>query len=239
MNLTEQELFERYGKKFPAGSVLFEEDDEGDETYIILTGSIRIIKRMKQGDRTLAVIPADEFVGEMATLLNEPRSATAIVEEEAKLLVINSNTFESMVKANSGIAYRIIKKLAERIKNSNKQLEIMMFKDANRKVVYGLVNASDKGEKLPDDQGILVTMSVDYLASITGVVNTKVREVLDKLSTANLITPVSNGYIVSDKKKLFKFLEYLAMKEQVGEFSADALKTIITEQRLNADDKSR
>ena len=235
MHLTEQELFERYGKKFPAGSVLFEEDDQGDETYIILSGSIRIIKRMKQGDRTLAVIPADEFVGEMATLLNEPRSATAIVEEEAKLLVVNSSTFESMVRANSGIAYRIIKKLAERIKNSNKQLEIMMFKDANRKVVYGIVHASDNGEKLPDDEGTFIKLSAASLASITGVVISKVREILDKLSSANLITPVNNGYIVSNKKKLFKFLEYLAMKEQIGDFSADALKTIITEQRLNAE----
>lgn len=235
MNLTEQELFERYGKKFPAGYVLFEEGDEGDKTYIILTGSIRIIKRMKQGDRTLAVIPADEFVGEMATLLNEPRSATAIVEEEAKLLVVNSSTFESMVKANSGIAYRIIKKLAERIKNSNKQLEIMMFKDANRKVVYGLVHASENGEKLPDDEGTLVKLTAYDLASTIGVVISKVREILDKLSAAKHIIPVSNGYIVCDKKKLFKFLEYLAMKEQVGDFSSDALKTIITDQRLKAD----
>ena len=187
MNLTEQELFERYGKKFTTGSVLFEEGDEGDETYIILSGSIRIIKRMKQGDRTLAVIPADEFVGEMATLLNEPRSATAIVEEDAKLLVVNSATFESMVKANSGIAYRIIKKLAERIKNSNKQLEIMMFKDANRKVVYGIVHASDSGEKLPNDKGTVVKISAASLASTTGVVISKVREILDKLTTATLI----------------------------------------------------
>jgi hypothetical protein len=138
-----------------------------------------------------------------------------------------------MVKANSGIAYRIIKKLAERIKNSNKQLEIMMFKDANRKVVYGIVHASDSGEKLPNDKGTVVKISAASLASTTGVVISKVREILDKLTTATLITQVANGYLVSDKKKLFKFLEYLAMKEQVGDFSADALKTIITEQRAN------
>jgi len=234
MHLTEQQLFERYGKKFSAGSVLFEENDTGDETYIILSGSIRIIKRMKQGDRTLAVIPADEFVGEMATLLNQPRSATAIVEEDAKLLVVNSDTFESMVKANSGIAYRIIKKLAERIKNSNKQLEIMMFKDANRKVVYGLVYAADSGEKLPNDEGTLVKLTANDLSSTTGVEVIKVIDILDKLATSGLIVRVNNGYIVSDKKKLFKFLEYLAMKEQAGDFSADALKTIITEQRLKA-----
>jgi hypothetical protein len=34
----------------------------------------------------------------MATLLDEPRSAKAIVEEKAKLSVVNSATFESIAK---------------------------------------------------------------------------------------------------------------------------------------------
>ena len=233
MALTEQQLFERFGKNYSAGSVLFEEGDTNDETYIILSGSIRVIKRMEQGDRTLAIIPEDEFVGEMATLLNEPRSATAIVEEEARLLVVNPDTFEAMIKANSAIAHRIIKKLAERIKRSNKQLEIMMFKDANRKIIYGLVIAADDGEIV--NNGIYVKITAEDLVILTGVELTKVQEIIKHLLTANLISTHSNGFILSEKKKLFKFLEYLAMKEQIGEFSTSALETIITDQRLSAD----
>ena len=231
MAMTEQQLFEQFGKKFPAGHVLFEEGDTGDETYIILSGSIRIIKRMEQGDRTLAVIPADECVGEMSTFLNEPRSATGIVEEDVKLLVVNNNTFEAMVKANSGVAFRIIKKLAERLKNTNRQLEIMMFKDANRKIVYGIANATDTGEVLPE--GVLIKMSVEELVSMTGVKISKVKQTLDMLSSAQLILTHEKGYIITDKKKLFKFLEFLTLKEELGEFSSEALKTIITDQRLN------
>ncbi len=233
MALSEQELFERYGQQFKAGHILFEEGDDGDETYIILSGSIRIIKRMEQGDRTLAIIPADEFVGEMATLLNEPRSATAIVEEDAKLLVVKTNTFEAMIKANSGIAQKIIKKLAERIKKSNKQLEIMMFKDANRKVVYGLVNAAEDGESV--DNGILIKIEETDLALMTGVELLKVQEILQKLITAKLIINADNGFIMTNKKSLFKFLEYLTLKEEVGKFTSDALKTIIADQRSQAD----
>lgn len=233
MGLTEQQLFERYGKNYTAGSVLFEEGDTDNETYIILSGSIRVIKRMEQGDRTLAIIPEDEFVGEMATLLGEPRSATAVVEEDAKLLVVNTDTFEAMIKANSAIAYRIIKKLAERIKRSNKQLEIMMFKDANRKVIYGFVNAAEDGEVI--DEGILVKITTEDLVLLTGVETAKVHEILQHLLTANLIATHESGYVMADKKRLFKFLEYLAMKEQLGEFSSSALETIITDQRLNAD----
>lgn len=217
MGSAEQQLFERFGKEFPAGYVLFEEGDTGDETYIIQSGSIRIVKRTDQGDKTLAVIPAGEFVGEMATLLNEPRSATGIIEEDAKLLVIDTNTFEAMVKSNGEIAYRMIKKLAERIKSTNKQLEMMSFKDANRKVVYSIVNAAEKGK--PVANGVQIKLSVGDIASMTAVDIAKVNEIVSKLVGSKLIIPNEEGFIVTDRKKLFKFLEFLAMKEQFGDFS--------------------
>lgn len=218
MGSQEEQLFQRFGKEFPAGYVLFEEGDRGDETYIIQTGKIRIVKRVDGGEKTLAVIPAGEFFGEMATLLNEPRSATAIVEEDAKLLVIDTNTFEAMIKSNGEIAYRIIKKLAERIKQTNKQLEIMSFKDANRKIVYSLVNAADRGKPQPDG-GVLVSLSVGDIAGMTGLEVPKVDEVIKKLAASKLVAPHEQGFVICDKGKLLKFLEFLAMKEQFGDFS--------------------
>lgn len=217
MGSAEQQLFDRFGKEFPAGYVLFEEGDTGDETYIIQSGSIRIVKRTDQGDKTLAVIPAGEFVGEMATLLNEPRSATGIIEEDAKLLVLDTNTFEAMVKSNGEIAYRMIRKLAERIKQTNKQLELLSFKDANRKVVYSIVNAADRGQQV--DNGVLIKLSIGDIASMTAVDVAKVKEILQKLTGSKLLLPHEQGFVVTDKKKLFKFLEFLAMKEQFGDFS--------------------
>jgi len=120
----EAQLFEKFGQEFPAGYVLFEEGDTGDKMYLIQSGSVRIIKHLEGREKTLAVIPAGEFFGEMAILLNEPRSAGAVVGDDAKLLVIDSNTFEAMVKSNGEIAYRIIRKLAQRIKETNAQLEM-------------------------------------------------------------------------------------------------------------------
>ena len=218
MSTTEQQLFEKFGKEFPTGYVLCEEGDTGDETFIIQSGSIRVVKRTDQGDKTLAVIPAGEFVGEMATLLNEPRGATLVVEEDAKLLVIDTNTFEAMVKSNGEISYRIIKKLAERIRQTNKQLEMMSFKDANRKIVYSIVNAADKGITQANGS-VLIKVSVGDIAGMTGVDLNKVNEIVQKLVGSKLLAPSEEGFLVPDKNKLFKFLEFLAMKEQFGDFS--------------------
>lgn len=215
---TEDQLFQRFGKSFPAGYVLFEEGDTGDEMYIIQEGKVRIVKRVDQGEKLLAVIPPGEFFGEMAILLNEPRSASAIVEEDAKLLVIDSATFEAMIKSNGEIAYRIIKKLAQRLKETNSQIEMLSYKDANRKVVYAFVRSADKGREIPG-KGILVPLSAGDVAGLTGLELAKVVEILKKLVEAKLLTPHEEGYVVGDVAKLHKFLEFLAMKEQFGAFS--------------------
>ena len=62
------------------------------------------------------IMEPGEFFGEMAILNNEPRTASAIVEEDSQLLVIDPKTFEAMIKGNSEIALRMIKKLSQRLK---------------------------------------------------------------------------------------------------------------------------
>lgn len=215
---TDDQLFERFGKEYPAGYELVKEGEAGDDMFIIQTGKIRISKEVNGEDKILATIPAGEFFGEMAILLNEPRTATATVEEDAKLLVIDANTFEAMVKSNVEIAFRMIKKLAQRLKDTNAQLETMSYKDANRKVVYTLVRLVDRGA--PVDDGTLVQTSVGDLANMTSVEVPKVNEIMGKLAKGGLLMPHAEGYVIRDPKKLHKFLEFLAMKEQFGDFGS-------------------
>jgi CRP/FNR family cyclic AMP-dependent transcriptional regulator len=211
----EAQLFEKFGKEFPAGYELFQEGDSGDEMYIIQTGKIRIVKNVEDGEKVLAVLPAGEFFGEMAILLNESRGAGAVVEEDAQLLVIDASTFEAMIKSNVEIAYRMIKKLAQRLQDTNAQIETMSLKDANRKVVYTFVRLSDRGEDV--DGGKLVKTSVGAVANVTGLDVAKVNEIVGKLAKAGLLKPHAEGYVIADAKKLHKFLEFLAMKEQFGD----------------------
>src|SRR5207248_3067117 len=51
---------------------------------------------------------AGEFFGEMSILNHKPRSAGAVVAEDAKLLVIDPKKFEAMIRGNVEIAVRLI-----------------------------------------------------------------------------------------------------------------------------------
>jgi CRP-like cAMP-binding protein len=113
------DALERFAREFPAGTVLFEEGAPGTDMFIIVTGEIEIRRDIADAERVLAVLPAGEFFGEMAILNGRPRSATAVVRSDARLLVIDGTTFEAMLRARPEIALRMIKALASRLADAN------------------------------------------------------------------------------------------------------------------------
>lgn len=65
-------------KRFPAGSSIFQEGDEGTEMYIVLEGRAMISKYIPgAGEEALAILERGDFFGEMALIDGTPRSADA------------------------------------------------------------------------------------------------------------------------------------------------------------------
>src|SRR5438477_12071263 len=110
----EDALFQRFGKEFKRGEVLFREGEPGKEMYVIQTGKVNITKKVRDTEKILATLGAGEFLGEMAILNNKPRSAGAVMAEDGKLLVIDPKTFEGINRGNVQIAGRPIQKLSDR-----------------------------------------------------------------------------------------------------------------------------
>ena len=209
-------LFQKFGKKVPAGTILFKDGDTGNQMYVIQSGKIKITKRVGDVEKTLAMLPPGEFFGEMAILNNEPRTATAEIAEDCELLVIESKTFESMIKGNSEIAVRMIKKLAERLKQADEQIENLMIKDNNSKVISTLAKLGEnEGEQVED--GVKIKVTLKDLAMKTGLDQGKVQEIINKVIKVRLITISQDSIIISDIVKLRKFLDFLTLKEQFGE----------------------
>ena len=212
----EDVLFARLGKVFPPGTVLFRDGERGKEMYVIQGGKVKISKEVRGEEQTLAVLGAGEFFGEMAILNNKPRSASATVVEESKMLVIDPKTFEAMIRGNTEIAVRMIKKLAQRLQEADHQIESLMMKDSNSRVVHTLTRLADTMGK-PAAGGIKVGITVGDLAGKCGLETPQVEEIIGKIVKAKLLVVEPDGITIVNAEKLRKFLEYLTMKEQFGD----------------------
>src|SRR5262245_36649179 len=212
----ETQLFERFGKSVPTGTVLFREGDPGREMYVLQSGRVQLRRRIKNEEKIVAVLPPGEFFGEMSIVNNRPRSATATVIEDAKMLVIDSRTFEAMIRGNSEIAVRLIKKLATRLEQANQQIEILLLRDTNHRIVHALRRLAET-TGVPDAAGVRIEASVAELADRVGMTDAEVSDVLERLAQAKLVTPVGErGFIVAEVGRLVEFLEFLEMKERFG-----------------------
>jgi CRP/FNR family cyclic AMP-dependent transcriptional regulator len=118
-------------KDFADGQSVFVEGDPGDSMYFIWKGSVRIEKRTQAGQaahKTLAVLEAGDYFGEMALLDQKPRSASAIATGDARVLRLSKAAFDQ-IQANSSAAgmsvlFAMIRTSSERIRRLSAQLVV-------------------------------------------------------------------------------------------------------------------
>lgn len=213
----DEQLFQRFGRSFPRGTVLFREGDPGRQMYVVQSGRVAISRRLGELEKILATLGAGEFFGEMAIVNDRPRSATATCVEDARLLVVDAKTFEAMIRSNAEIAARMIQKLAARLEEANGQIESLLIADASSRVVHHLALAAERGEKTAAGQRIAVR--AEDLAAHVGVKPDAARAVLAKLAAAGIVVVEPAALLVPDVAKLRHFLEFLHMKAQFGELA--------------------
>lgn len=212
----EETLFQRFGKEFPKGTVLFNEGEPGKDMFVLQSGRISISKKVRDVEKVLAVLGPGEFFGEMAIISNKPRNATATVTEDAKLLVIDPKTFEAMIRGNSEIAVRMIKKLAERLSEADAQIENLLLSDPASRVVHQVLQACQTRGR-PMEEGIEVDFAIRELPRLIGVGEPAIRHMLDRLERAGLIERSGDRLTVYDTARLHDFLQYLEMKWKFGD----------------------
>lgn len=93
----------------PAGEVILREGEEGDAMYVVLSGHVVL---EKSGEK-IADFGRGAHFGEVSLIDKAPRSATATVTEEARLLRLRREHLYSLVKRDPEIAVKLLWSFAE------------------------------------------------------------------------------------------------------------------------------
>jgi CRP/FNR family cyclic AMP-dependent transcriptional regulator len=102
---------------YAAGSTIFEIGQPRDAMFIVQEGEVEI----KVGDKTVETVVAEEFFGEMALIDGGIRSASAVAKTDRKLVPINEKQFLFMVQETPFFAIRVMRTLAARLRQVNRQ----------------------------------------------------------------------------------------------------------------------
>jgi CRP/FNR family transcriptional regulator len=122
----EEQLFKKFGRLFPAGTILFEEGQACTGMFIIQKGQVRLYKKVGKEEVTIGVLKEGDFFGEMACLIGQPRSINAVVEGESQILVVQPEVLDSLFRGTSGIGLKVVANLAARLKKAYEIIEKMI-----------------------------------------------------------------------------------------------------------------
>ncbi len=111
---------------FAAGQELFHQGDVGDTAYIIIDGDADVLVDSPGGELTVAKLAKNDLVGEIAILIDVPRTATVRAVGELTTLAISKDLFFQMVAEFPEMAVEIMRELAHRLERTTTQLRAAM-----------------------------------------------------------------------------------------------------------------
>lgn len=108
---------------FKRGEVLVKQGDPGDAAYIVISGRGEIWLTTEEAQTIkLRDVEPKEVIGEIALLVDAPRSATIRAVEEMTVLKLDKNEFLGLVRQDQAVAVQLIRVLAHRVDVTTKQL---------------------------------------------------------------------------------------------------------------------
>lgn len=110
----------------PNGELVFDEEDESDELYLVESGTMAIQKQTPFGVQGLAKVNKGEFFGEMNFIDPASRSADALAEGNSVLFALRRSDVESLFDSRKEVAVQFYwhfwKSLSRRTREANNLL---------------------------------------------------------------------------------------------------------------------
>jgi len=113
-------IFDEYRKthelfaleRYPAGHVIFRQEDPGDRAYFIRSGTVEVVR--EEDGSIAATLGQGDYFGEMALLNDSPRNATVRAASSVELAVLGKRNFLSMLKLVPSTEATVLNTLRER-----------------------------------------------------------------------------------------------------------------------------
>jgi CRP-like cAMP-binding protein len=214
---SEQErLLARFGRRFVAGEVLFNDGDAAGEAFLLQEGRVRLIKRVGAVERSLRVLRPGDLFGESALMQGAPRNYTAVALENGAALVLDQATFQHVLSGNPAVGSRVVQQLIRRLRDAEDQIEILMVRDARTKVVVALLKLAQQAAGSAEDNPVTLSVSPMELSARVGLDVDTVKRNVQSLRESHYVRIADERVEVPDIQALRELLALLGVRDQIA-----------------------
>lgn len=166
--------------------------------YLILEGSVSVLVEDTNGrEMVLAYLNPGEFFGEMC-LFPEQQTRTAIVRTRNPCLVaeVGYQAFRTFNREHPDIMFEVAGQLANRLRDTSRRLRDLTFLDVAGRLARELLELTHKPDAKRNAAGIVVRVSRQELARLSGCSREMAGRVLKKLEEDGLISAQGRNILV-------------------------------------------
>jgi CRP/FNR family cyclic AMP-dependent transcriptional regulator len=191
-------------RHYEANVALFHEGDDAGSVIVLLAGRTKLTVPSSSGREVIVAVrgPGD-LLGELAALVEAPRSATVATIEPVDALIMAGSAFASFLERNSRVALVILRMVAERLLYADLQQAQFATHDVVGRVAHRLVELTERFG-VETEEGIVldVPLSQEELAGWTGASREAVNKALQVLRSLHMIETGRRRFTVLDAEGL-------------------------------------
>jgi putative ABC transport system ATP-binding protein len=96
-------------RRFAPGTTILRQGDEGDEFFLIGTGTVEVRIADAAGERRVAELGRGDFFGEAALISGEKRNATIVAREEVSTYVLGKADFRAAIDGSAPMREQLLR----------------------------------------------------------------------------------------------------------------------------------
>lgn len=174
---------------YKAGQVLFYEGNAAFGLYCVYSGRIKLYKTGAEGRlQIVRLAGAGDLLGYRSLLADEPYAGTAEAMEDSVVCFIDRRAFLGIVRNNPDLSMRMIKKLAEELRQAEDRMTAIAQKPVKERLVELLLLLYHTyGKPSPKGDQLGIELSREEMAEMIGTTQETVIRLLSDLKAQKLI----------------------------------------------------
>ncbi len=197
-------LLQATSRRYEAGVAIFDEGDPARHFYLLLDGTIRVVRITEEGEQvTSHYIPAGQLFGIAKALGRTTYPATAITASETLVLSWPTQLWDGFIANYDGFATETYKTIGARVSDMNNRVVEMSTQHVEQRVARALLRlVNQSGKKVDDGIEIGFPITRQDVSEMTGTTLHTVSRLLSAWEKDGLVRSKRKQIVVCDPHRM-------------------------------------
>lgn len=194
----------RYSSTYPAGSLLFQENEPARGIFLLCSGQIKLSVSSSVGKTlTLRIAKPGEILGLTASMSGSAYEASAETLHPCQIAFVRRDDFSRFISRHPEVNSAVIRQLTAQYNHACEQLRTVgLASSAHEKLARLLLQWSSEGKQTPEGTQTKVALTHEQIAECIGTTRETITRTLSEFKSRKLITIKGATFMIPNPEAL-------------------------------------